>query len=253
MRSSIDEACEAVQAAARGKNKATIRRMLWAEFQSREVDLPPPLFDVAVERIAAGTYVRGEPLVSVRRSGVLHMPIIGKVLRHALGPSLEALREHVIAEGAEYGVVWVTKDLTDSWPLIHQTLPHPPGRGLHAPEPDEAPPPARLIPDPDLRQRIPDLFDPPGPKLPPEWSGMPTVDEADLVFAWLNESGGTVDVCCPAGRIGVLNGEDAGPYLPLVRAAHAQDTVVAATTDLRATAGRLLPAIVRVVTYRSGA
>jgi len=252
MRDSIDEACEAVQAAARGKDKAAIRRMLRAEFQSREVDLPPPLFEVAVKRIAAGTYASGEPLVAVHRSGLLRMPVIGKALRHALGPTLEGLREHVSEPGVGYGPVWVTDRLADSWPLIHRTLPHPPGRGLHAPDPDEAPPPARLIPDPDLRERIPDLFDAPVPRFPRGWlSGMPSPEEADLVFAWLEERGGTVEVCCQPGRIGVLNAEDAALHLPLVRAAQAQDTVVAVTADIRANAGGLLPATVRVVTYRS--
>lgn len=41
-------------------------------------------------------------------------------------------------------------------------------------------------------------------------------------------------------------------YLPLVRAAHAQDKVVAATADIRVTARGLLPATVRVVPDRSG-
>jgi hypothetical protein len=45
---------------------------------------------------------------------------------------------------------------------------------------------------------------------------------------------------------------DAGAYLPLVRAAHAQDKVVAATADIRVTAHGLLPATVRVVPDRSG-
>jgi hypothetical protein len=60
-----------------------------------------------------------------------------------------------------------------------------------------------------------------------------------------------VAVCCQPGRIGVLKAEDAGAYLPLVRAVHAQDKVVAATADIRATAGHLLPATVRAVSYRS--
>jgi hypothetical protein len=51
------------------------------------------------------------------------------------------------------------------------------------------PRPARLIPDPDLRERIPELFEAPPP--PPKWFGMPPA-EAELVFAWLDESGGTV-------------------------------------------------------------
>jgi hypothetical protein len=45
------------------------RQMLTAEFRARDVSLPAPLFDVAVNQIAAGTYVPGEPLVSVRGGG----------------------------------------------------------------------------------------------------------------------------------------------------------------------------------------
>jgi hypothetical protein len=54
----------------------------------------------------------------------------------------------------------------------------------------------------------------------------------------------------PGSRIGILNAEDVGAYLPFVRTAHAQDKVVAATADIRVTARGLLPATVRVVSYR---
>jgi hypothetical protein len=99
MHDGIDEACAAVQAAAAGKSKAAISRMLAAEFRARDVDLPPPLFDVAVQRIAAGAHLPGEPLVSVRQSGPLRLPFIGKALRRGLEPALDALREHVSQEG----------------------------------------------------------------------------------------------------------------------------------------------------------
>jgi len=73
-----------------------------------------------------------------------------------------------------------------------------------------------------------------------------------LVFVWLEDSGGAVAVCRQPGRIGVLDAADAGAYLPLVRAAQAQDKVVAATAGIRVTARGLLPATVRVVPDRSG-
>ena len=250
MQDTIDEACEAVQAAAAGKSKAAIRRMLTAEFRARDVSLPSPLFDVAVNRIAAGTYVPGEPLVSVRRSGLLALPFIGKAIGRRLEPALEALREHIAEEGIEHGVVRVTEHVADAWPLLSGTLPHPPGRDLLAPVPEDVPLPARLIPDPDLRERIPELFEAPPP--PPEWVGVPPPAEAELVFAWLDESGGTVAVCCPPGRLGVLDAEDAEAYLPLVRSAQAQGKVVAVTADIGVTARGLLPAAVRVVADRSG-
>jgi hypothetical protein len=250
MQDTIDEACEAVQAAAAGKSKAAIRRMLTAEFRARDVSLPRPLFDVAVNQIAAGTYVPGEPLVSVRRSGLLSLPFIGKAIGRSLEPALEALREHISEEGIEPGVVRVTEHVADAWQLLSGTLPHPPGRDLLAPVPEDVPLPARLIPDPDLRERIPELFEAPPP--PPKWVGMPPPAEAELVFAWLDESGGTVAVCCPPGRIGVLNAEDAEAYLPLVRSAQAQGKVVAVTAGIGVTARGLLPAAVRVVADRSG-
>lgn len=245
MQNIIDEACEAVQAVAAGKSKAAIRRMLTAEFRARDVSLPPPLFDVAVNQIAAGTFVPGDPLVSVRCSGLLSLPFIGKAIGRRLEPTLEALREHISEVGIEHGVARVSEHIADAWPVLSGTLPCPPGRDLFAPAPEDTPPPARLMPDPDLHERIPELFKAPPP--PPRWSGMPPSAEAELVFAWLEESGGTVAVCCQPGRIGVLNAEDAGAYLPLVRSAHAQGKVVAATADIRVTAHGLLPATVRVV------
>jgi hypothetical protein len=75
--------------------------------------------------------------------------------------------------------------------------------------------------------------------------------EAGLVFAWLDESGGTVAVCCPPGRIGILDAEEAVAYLPLVRSADARGEVVAATADIAVAAGGLRPAAIRVIADRS--
>jgi hypothetical protein len=241
MQDVVREACEAVQAAA-PKGKTAIRRMLTAEFQARAFSLPPELFDVLVQQLAAGTYAPGEPLVSVHRSRLLRVPFIRKAIRHALEP---ALAGHVLA-----GVVRVTEHLADAWPLVSRACPHPPSRELYAPAPDEVPPPARLIPDPDLRERMPELFEAPPPLR--RSSGMPSAEEAELVLVWLEDSGGAVAVCHQPGRIGVLDAADAGAYLPLVRAAQAQDKVVAATAGIRVTARGLLPATVRVVPDRSG-
>jgi hypothetical protein len=224
--------------------------MLTAEFRARDVCLPSPLFDVAVNQIAAGTYVPGEPLVSVRRSGLLSLPFIGKAIGRSLEPALEALREHISEEGIEHGVARVTEHVADAWPIVSGTLPRPPGHDLFAPAPEDVPPPARLIPDPDLRERIPELFEAPPP--PPKWFGMPPSADAELVFAWLEESGDTVAVCCQPGRLGVLNAEDAEAYLPLMRSAQAQGKVVAATADIGVTARGLPPGAVRVIADRSG-
>ena len=243
MQGGIDEACETVQAAAAGKSEAEIRQMLAAEFRSRGVCLPPELFAVAVKKIAAGTYAPGEPLVSVHRSGLLRVPFIRKAIRHAFET---ALAEHGPEGVFLPQVMWVSEDLADAWPMMSRSLPHPPGRGLYAPEPDQVPPPARLVPDPDLRTRMPEVFEGPPPlpmPLPPDTM---SPDGADLVFAWLEDSDGTVAVCCEPGRIGVLEAGDAQAYLPLMRAAAAQDQVVAATADI----GRTTPATVRVVPNR---
>jgi hypothetical protein len=230
----IREACEAVNAAAAGKSEAEIRQMLTAEFRSRGVSLPAPLFELEVSRIAAGTYVPGEPVVNVRYGGLLRVPFI----RKALGQVFDAaIKEHGWAGVFKPGVVRVSEHVGNSWRTTSWTLPHPPDRGLYAPEPDQVPPPARLIPDPDLRERIPELFEPPP-------------DGADLVFVWLEDSDGAVAVCAAPGRIGMLEAEDAGAYLPLVRVAHAQDQVVAATADFRKPKYDFLPVTVRVIPDR---
>ena len=215
----IREACDAVQAAAAGKDEATIRQMLAAEFRSRDVSLPPEMFDVLVKKIAAGTYTPGEPLISgsVHYGGLLRVPFIRKALRQMFDA---AIREHGVDGLIERHVRWVSRDIGDSWWIMSRTLPHPPGLGLYVTAPDEVPPPARLIPDPDLHDRMPDLFEP-APPLPPRWSGIEMQDHADQLFVWLEDSGGTVAVCHQPGHIGSLNAEDAEAYLPLVRAARA--------------------------------
>jgi hypothetical protein len=225
MRDGIREACQAVQAHAAGKDKAAIRRMLTEELRSREVSLPPDVLEVVVEQIAAGTYVPGEPIVSVRWGGLLRVPFARKALRQMFRPVFDEF-ESLLSSGTGH-------DLRSA---LSRMYPHPPGRGLYAAAPEEVPPPARLIPDPDLRERIPDLFSlppsPPGPhgEPPQPWP---------VIAAWLDDSGGAIAVHEQRGRIGVLNAEDAGAYLPLARAAHAQDEVVPAAAEIRAAHGLL--------------
>jgi hypothetical protein len=113
--------------------------------------------------------------------------------------------EPALAEVMEHHVMRVTEHFADAWPVVSGMCPHPPGRDLYAPEPDEAPPPARLIPDPDLRERMPQLFE--AAPAPPGLSGMPPPTGTELVFVWLEESGGTVAVCHQPGRIGILNAD----------------------------------------------
>jgi hypothetical protein len=246
MQDKIDEACEAVQAAAGGKSKATIRRLLTAQFQARGASLPAPLFEQAVRQIAAGTYVRGAPLISVRRGGLLRLPFIGKAMGRPLQSALDVLSH----EGMQPGVFRVSDHVAYAWQLVSGALPHPPGRALFAPTPDGVPPPARLIPDPDLRERIPGLFEDPPP--PPKWVGVPPPAQGTLFFVWLEEGEGEdVMVCCPPGRIGLLAAESADAYLPLVRWAHVQDKVVAATADIRLTDKGVAPVTVRVIPDRS--
>jgi hypothetical protein len=240
MRGSFDAACEAVQAAAAGKSKAEIRRLLTEEFRSRDVPpLPPELFEVAVQQIATGTYIPGEPLGFVRRTGLLRVPFVRNALRRAFDA---ALAEHGPEGVFLPQVVWVSDFVADAWPMMSRSLPHPQGRGLYAPPPDQVPPPARLTPDPDLRTRMPEVFEGP-PPLPVPLPSDTAPDDADLVFAWLEDHDGTVAVCCAPGRIGVLEAGEAEAYLPLVRAAAAQDQVVAATSDI----SRTTPATVSVV------
>ena len=241
MQDGIREACEAVQAAAPGKDKVAVRRMLAAELQSREVFLPPELVDVLAERIAAGTYVPGEPVVSVdvQCSGLLRVPFIRKAVGSLFRPVFEEAGRQIWA-GA-FGDRVAEQDLG---PFLSPFHPHPPGRGLHTPAPDEVPPPARMIPDPDLRERIPELFElPPLPYGPP---GTPPPAGTEIL-AWLEDSDGMVAVCQKFGRLGILDARDAEAYLPLVRAAHAQGKVVAATAEVRRTPRDLPPATVSVI------
>jgi len=241
MQDPVGEACEAVQAAAAGKDKAAIRRMLTAELRSREADLPPGLFDVLVKQIAAGTYAPGEPVVSVRRTGLLRVPFIGEAIGHLFRPAFEEAGRQVSAGLSGHDGVRVPE--REAWPALSRMYPRPPGRGLYAPAPEEVPPPARLIRDPDLRERMPELFeDLPLAPWPP---GKPPAMYA--VSVWLEDSGGMVAVCGKPGRIGILDAEDAEAYLPLVRSAHAQDKVVAAQVVILRAAGGWLPATVRVV------
>lgn len=246
---SIREACDAVQAAAAGEDEAAIRRMLTEEFRTRDVSLPPELFDALVKKIASGTYAPGEPLISgsVQYDGLLRVPFIRKAIRHMF--------DSAVAEAGgvdnliERHVPWVSKDIGDSWWIMSRTLPHPPGLGLYVTAPDEVPPPARLIPDPDLRERMPDLFEPVRP-LPPRWSDMGSRDDADQLFVWLEDGDGTVAVFNQPGHIGSLNAEDAEAYLQLVRAARARDKVVAAMADVGRQAADLSSATVRVIADR---
>jgi hypothetical protein len=245
---SIREACDAVQAAAAGEDEAAIRRMLEAEFRARDVSLPPEIFDSLVKRIAAGTRAPGEPLVSVQYGGLLRVPFIRKAIRHMFDSAVAAAGG--VDNLIERHVPWVSKDIGDSWWIMSRTLPHPPGLGLYVTAPDEVPPPARLIPDPDLRERMPDLFEPARP-LPPRWSDLGSPDDADQLFVWLEDGDGTVAVFNQPGHIGSLNAEDAQAYLQLVRAARAQDKVVAAMADVGRQAADLSSATVRVVADRS--
>ena len=248
---SIRDACDAVQATAAGKDEAEIRQMLTAELRSRDVSLPPEIVDSLVKRIVSGTRTPGEPFISgsVQYGGLLRVPFIRKAIRSMFEA---AIREHGVDGLIERHVPWVSKDIGDSWWFMSQGLPHPPGRDLYAPAPDEVPPPARLIPDPDLRERMPDLFRP--PPSPPRWSGMDSaeVEGADQLFVWLEDSGGTVIVRNQPGRIGILNAEDAEAYLPLVRSAHARDKVVAAMADIGIAAAGLPHSTISVVPDRSG-
>lgn len=241
MQDPINEACEAVQAAAAGKDEAAIRRMLTAELRSREVDLPPELFDVLVRQIAAGTYGSGEPIVSVHGTGLLRVPFIRKAVGQLFKPAFEEVARQVSAGLSGQDGVRVTEQ--EGWPTVTRMHPRPPGRDLYVPAPDEVPLPARLILDPDLRGRMPELFlDPPLAPWPPD-----KPPPMYAVSVWLEDSGGTVAVCDKSGRIGILDAEDAEAYLPVLRAAQAQDKVVAAQVEIRSTASGWLPATVRVI------
>jgi hypothetical protein len=242
MQDPIGEACKTGQAAAAGQDEAAIRRMLTAELRSREVDLPPGLLNVIVEQIAAGNYTPGVPILSVRRPGLINVPFIGPSIGHLFRPALQEHARRISPELFEDDGVGVTEH--DVRSARFRMYPRPPDRDLYAPTPEEVPPPARLIPDADLRERMPELFEDPPLAPGPPGSEPPTMY---AVSVWLEDSGGMVAVCDRPGRLGILDAEDAEAYLPLVRSAHAQDKVVAAQAEFLPTAGGWMPTIVRAV------
>jgi hypothetical protein len=123
MQDPVGEACEAVQAAAAGKDKAAIGRMLTAELRSREAGLPPGLFDVLVKQIAAGTYAPGEPIVSVRRTGLLRVPFIREAIGHLFRPAFEEAGRQVSAGLFQHDGVKVTE--REAWPALSRVYPRP--------------------------------------------------------------------------------------------------------------------------------
>ncbi len=187
-----------------------------------------------MEQIAAGTYVPGEPIVSVRWGGLLRVPFARKALRQVFRPVFDEF-ESLLSSGTGHD-----RTVPDvSAPAGPRPVRRCTGGGAAAA--------AWLIPDPDLRERMPDLFSlppsPPGPhgEPPQPWP---------VIAAWLDDSG-AIAVHEQRGRIGVLNAEDAGAYLPLAWAAHAQDEVVLKAAEIRAAHG-LLSATVCHQTVRSG-
>jgi hypothetical protein len=109
------------------------------------------------------------------------------------------------------------------------------------------PPPAQVILDPDLHDRMPWLFElPPDlpPGFPPDMPRMPSGSrharhprshrDVSLTVR-LADDGSTVVVRHEPSRIGTLSTSDAPAYLPHLNAARSQGKVVAAMANLRVT------------------
>jgi hypothetical protein len=126
------------------------------------------------------------------------------------------------------------KEAVATSPFLSRLHPHPESLDLYFPEPGQSPAPAELIVDPDIAERMPWLLEP-----------LPPGKDAWSFAVWLEEAEGAVVVRHQPGRIGTLGAKDSEAYLPHVRAARAQDKVMAAMANPRITASGSFHATIR--------
>jgi hypothetical protein len=240
---SFQEACEAVQRSAAGKDVAEIRQMLNGEFRSRDILVPPPVIGLVATSIAGGSYdADGQPSFPEepgwpgRAAGWVFRRLFA---RRLFGDDPCELPATLISQAPEMS--WLAGDVPD------------PGR--YVPAPGDSPAPAQVILDPDLRDRMPWLFELP-PEVPPDFPpGMPRMPSGSRharhsrsrqdvsLMVQLEDDGSTVAVRHEPGRIGTLSTRDAPVYLPHLHAARSQGKMVAAMATLRIT-GRDSPRII---------
>jgi hypothetical protein len=215
---------------------AEIRQMLADEFRSRDIPVPPRVIGLIAAGIASGRFdaddeppFPGEPSWPGRAAGWVFRRLFA---RRLFGDDLGELVTKLISESPErFGLGELFEDAPD------------PDR--YVPEPGNSPPPAQVILDPDIQDRMPWLFELP-PDLPPDFppdmarlmtrhARHPRSHRDVSLMVRLEEDGSTVVVRQGPGRIGALSTRDAPAYLPHVNAARSQGKVVAAIATLRVT------------------
>jgi hypothetical protein len=225
----FQEACEAVQRSAAGKDATQIRHMLTDEFRSRDIPVPPPVTGLIAASIASGSHdaddeppFPGEPSWPGRAAGWVFRRLAG-----------DDLTTKLISESPELS--WLAELSGDA-----------PDPGRYVPGPGTSPPPAQVILDPGLGDRMPWLFELPPllPDFPPDTPRMrsglrharhPRSHREVSLTVRLEEDGDTVIVRHEPGRVGTLSANDTAAYLPHLNAARSQGKVLAAIATLRVT------------------
>jgi hypothetical protein len=241
---SFRAACEAVMAAAPGKDETEIRQLLTDELRSRNIGVlapgvlpgtiafPPWTIDNLAAAIAAGNATiavggPGEYLDPPPEPPGLVGALVGKVIGRVFARQLREFSK--------------TTFEASSMPWLVATDPQDPA--TYIPEPGQEPAPAKVITDPDVAERVlwpaePPLGRPPGMTWPTTGDFFST--------ARLKEENGVVVVYSSTDRIGTLTAADAERYLPHLQAAQLRDQFVPAVVTGRIKRRRLLSATVRM-------
>ena len=172
--------------------------------------------------------------------GKLAGKLVGRMLRRALAPHAPEIMQEVMTT--------VIRQAAGEVPDLAEAMDRAaadPSR--YVPEPGQEPPPAEVIADPDLAERIPGLLNrsplPPGglpdAPLPPPMQLPRSAARAFLFSATLEEDGDLIVVRTSGGRIGTLNPVGAAAYAPHLQAARLRDQVVRVTVSGRLHRGRL--------------
>jgi hypothetical protein len=160
------------------------------------------------------------------------------------------------------GLDELTRNLISASADLSWLLENAPDPGRYVPGPGNSPPPAQLILDPGLEDRMPWLFDlppdAPPPGLIPAWlpSGEqharpPRSHQEMSIDVLLEEEGGAVVVRHGPGRVGTLSGTDAPAYLPHLNAARSQRKAVTAVATLHVTGSGSPRFTVRLSRFRA--
>jgi hypothetical protein len=241
---SFRAACDAVMAAAPGKDETEIRQLLTDELRSRNIGVlapgvlpgtiafPPWTIDNLAAAIAAGNATitvgaPGEYLDPPPEPPGVVGALIGKVIRRVFARQVrEFSMEAFVAS-----------------PMGRHLFTDPTNPSIYVPEPGREPAPAQVITDPDVAERVLWPAEPPLGRQP----GMAWPTTGDIFStARLEEENGMVVVYASADRIGTLSAADAERYLPHLQAARLHDQFVPAIVTGRIKGGRLLRATVRL-------